>query len=175
MSYRSTLPMAKNRELLKYYTEAIEHMNNYKSAIVEFIGDGQEEDVDNLTGYDKMMYFKAKLDLHELEGRINTQEHHRQVYQDRIELMMPDFEKLSAEANVEFEAVYVEATEVIKSNPNNRYSQTLGMILQGWNETIKQKMDSTTMQELKNETYKSLKTQIEAVKADGKKKMHKVR
>jgi hypothetical protein len=169
MSYRSTLPMAKNKELFKYYTDAIEHMTNYKSALEEFIGNDSPSDVNTMDAYDKVVYFKAKMDLHDIIGKINAQENNKQVYQDRIDLMMPAFEKLSAEANVEFDNVVQQAIEIGKENPNNRYSNTIGMILQGWHSTKEQKLDGTVMQELKNETYNSLKTQIEAVKKDTKK------
>lgn len=175
MSYRSTLPMAKNRELHKYYTEAIEHMTNLKNSITEFLSSYLDEDVESLNEHDKIEYYKLKLELHELQGRINTQENHKQIYQDRIDLMMPEFEKLSAEANAEFDNIFEQAIDIGTKYPTNRYSNTIGMILSGWNSTKNETMDSLVAQELKNETYKSLKTQIAAVKDDTKKKLSKVK
>lgn len=167
MSYRSTLPMAKNRELFKYYTEAVEHLKEYKKALEEAITEiSSLDDIDELNTWAKIGYYKAKVELHEVTGKINAQENNKQVYQDRIELMMPEFEKLSAEANVEFEKLIEDAITLAKANPTNRYVQTIGMILQGWNSIKDEKLESAVKQELKNETYKSLKTQMEAVKQD---------
>lgn len=166
MSYRSTLPMAKNKEMLKYYTEAVEHLKNLKTAMEEFLGQTSDEDVANMDAYELVLHCKTKWELHELTGKINAQQNNLQVYQDRIELMMPDFEKLSAEANAEFDKVVEEAINIGRANMNSRYAATLSMILQGWQSMKDTKMDGTTKQELKNETYKSLKTQIQAVKDD---------
>lgn len=138
-------------------------MKDYQKALEDFTEESTIEDIECMDTYTKMVYYKALYELNELEGKIYAQERNKQVYEDRIELMLPEFEKLSAEANAKFDEILEEAIKVGKGNPNNRYSNTIGMILQGWNSMKDQKLDSATLQELKNETYKSLKTQIAAV------------
>lgn len=166
MSYRSTLPMAKNKEMLKFYTEAVEILKNYKSAIEEFLAESTEEDIASMSAFERLSYYKYKYQLHEVSGKIHAQENNLQVYQDRIELMMPEFERISAEANTEFDKTVEEAIAIGRANMNSRYAATISMILQGWQSMKDEKLDGTTKQELKNETYKSLKTQIQAVKDD---------
>lgn len=165
MSYRSTMPLSTNKRLLKQYTNAVESMTALRDHIKKIIT-GAETDGSLETDDDEAMYqyLKMKVELQELEAKISVQQYHKELYEARVEEYLPFFERDSAETNSNFDEVWEKAIEVATKYPKNKYAIVVGMIVNGYKTVLDDKsIDVMTKQELKNDTYKSLKVQTKAI------------
>ncbi len=102
-----------------------------------------------------------------LEGKLEMQKVNIDVWQGRIDLYAPKFEKDSAEANEYFDEIWEKATKIASRNP------IVAAALNSYPHAL-QNDPKTYDQDLKNELYKSLKSQIEFDKNDSKKLLKKV-
>ena len=99
---------------------------------------------------------QLRVQLNEIQGKLNVHEHNLEIYENRVEMYKPVLEKETQEANKHWDMIWDQAVEIAKQAPMS----LVAMVLNGY---PKEQYDPEMFsQELKNETYKTLRNQIKS-------------
>lgn len=148
---RTVLPFEKYNRMVKYYEKCLSNYEKLKSHLEKMLVDFDsltELDLEEMDDADKYQYLKMKIELDELEGKIDVQRYQLELYQDHIEDYRPKFEMMSAEANKHWDNMIDKAYAYKGENPLS----IITVILSGL-ENLQEEM----IQEYKNNVYFSLK------------------
>lgn len=161
--HRSAMRLAKARQYNELYKRSLEDLEKLYESLYQVIG---EIEVDNpVVGMDageRVEFYKLKVLLNETEAKVHSQRSHVESYDLHIQNIMPAFEEKSRIVNEQWDKTWADAKAMVEKY--GKKAMGLSMILSGYEQGKNIYTDAELKQELKNDTFTSMVTQMKFLK-----------
>ena len=160
---QTRLPSVELEDNYNFYKKSVEDYEVLADSIEKVLTNAEEIFEKEMPLVRAMKIARIQVELNEVNSRIRVQAQNFEIYETRVEQYKPILEKETKETNEAWDAIWEEATLVSRKFPMSG----LAMILNGYPK--EQYNPELFSQELKNETAKAIRKQLDSYKAQLKK------